>query len=89
MTSRSPSSRWSREHGFRRGKTDTARGKNGGKKAYRSWWSARLSCWWMNRKHADALQVYSCYWGADYRDEETAEKHWHLGHETRDDIWGY
>lgn len=83
-----PSHRWSSEHGFTK-RSSLDRQSNGGKRVYRSWWRA----WWtarrLNRIFDDQMHVYSCYWGPDYKDGEVAEKHFHVGHETKNDMWGY
>jgi hypothetical protein len=89
MTSNSPSSRWSSEHGYRSAIARKGRRRAQPKRVHRAWWRARLTAYRLNRKYGDTLQVYSCYWGDDYRDGETAPRHWHLGHETQRDMWGY
>lgn len=86
---RSPSTRWTAEHGFRRAHSKS-RQLNGGKITYRSWWWARIHAFLLNRKLHDDLTVYTCYWGANYRDGETSAKHYHLGHSAgQHDMWGY
>lgn len=80
--SNSPSARWTKQHGFRQRSRnrDVLRRERGGKIVYRSWISAWFNCWRVNFKFSDNMQPYSCRWGSDYRDGETAQRHWHLGH---------
>lgn len=88
MASKSPATRWTKEHGYGYGHSKR-RSLKIPKKVYASWWQARIKCWRLNRRYGDDMEVYSCYWGADVRDGETAEKHYHLGHPIKDDMWGY
>jgi len=60
---------------------------------YRSWWHARWVAFQVNRRSRkrldEKISPYACEWGDDYRDGQTAPRHWHNGRRPRDDMWGY
>jgi len=92
MTGNSPSSRWTKEHGY--GTPGSARRrKRRMKVAYRSWWHARWVAFLINRRRHnepdEKVITYACEWGDDYRSGQTARRHWHNGRAPRDDMWGY
>jgi len=78
MVRRSPSERWTKEHG--------------GKIAHRWRWQAVWHAWQINTFRDDGRGVrepYPCQWGQWYRDGETAPRHWHVGRPSTHHKDGY
>jgi hypothetical protein len=62
------------------------------KVAHLTWWRAAWHAFrvnWQTGERRDGLKPYACQWGENYRDGQTATRHWHVGHSGRDDMWGY